>query len=95
LILPKKEKKIIIIIGISGILFIILQFYLLEFLEQEKLIEYAEVFEKGYSVGFENSVFTIFNNTENCSVTKIWVGNLSKYIIDFNCSLKEQNVTLP
>jgi len=95
LTLSKKDKKILIIIGISGALFIILQFYLLDFWEQEKLKEYAEVFEKGYSVGFENSVFTIFNNTENCNVTKIWVGNSSKYIIDFNCSLAEQNVSLP
>jgi len=90
----KKDKKIIAIVGISGALFIFLQFYLLDYWEEQKLIEYAEVFQKGYNWGLENAVYTIYNNTENCNVSSIFVGNSSKYIIDFSCTVKEMDQSM-
>ena len=90
-----EDKKKIIIIGVSGALFIILQFYLLDFWENQKLMEHAEVFQKGYDSGLENAVFTIYNNTEDCNITKIWVGNLSRYILDFNCPIDKIQETTP
>lgn len=91
----KEDKKKIIIVGIAGILFIILQFYLLDYWGQQRLLEDAEVFQKGYNWGLENAVFTIFNNTQDCNVTIIFVGNSSKQIIDFSCFIDEMNGSFP
>ena len=85
----KEDKNKIIIVGLAGILFIILQFYLLDYWEQQRLIEDTDLFQKGYDFGLENAVITIYNNTQDCNVTVIFVGNSSKQIIDFSCAVEE------
>lgn len=82
----KESKKIIIIVSSLGVLFIVLQFYFLDYWDQKRLEEYANAFQNGYDLGVDNSVITIFNNTEDCMVTTIFVGNNSKQIIDFSCT---------
>jgi len=81
----KESKKKIILVSSLGILFIVLQFYFLDYWDQKRLEEYADAFQNGYNLGVDNSVTTIFNNTEDCMVTNIFVGNDSRQIIDFSC----------
>jgi len=90
----ESKNKIIIMIGCSS-LFIIFQFFFFDYLDQRRLVEHAQVFEKGYNVGLEVAIKTIFNNTQDCNVTTIFVENSSKQIIDFSCYVDKLAVSLP
>ena len=85
----KKEKNKIILVSVCCVVFIIFQFFLLDFWEQQRIEESAIAFQRGFDFGLENAVFTIYNNTENCQITTISVGNDSKKLVDFTCNLSD------
>ena len=51
-------------------------------LKEEAVISFLD----GYDTGLENSLRTVFDQTENCGKSFILVDNYSKFLIDENCA---------
>ena len=47
-------------------------------------------YQQGYDVGITASVVSIFQQTEQCQVTTVTIGNMTKQIIDVACLITEQ-----
>jgi len=43
------------------------------------------VYQKGYDDGIRDTVVVIFEQTENCQVSKLEILNYSKQLIDLSC----------
>lgn len=78
------DKKIIIV-GIAGAVFLIVQFYVIQDWTSNRQEELIDAFIKGYDKGTEDSIYSIYNETENCNGVPIFINNNSKTLIDYSC----------
>jgi len=78
------DKKIIII-GIAGAIFLIVQYYVVEQLTQNKQEELIDAFFQGHEKGIDEVISLLYNQTENCKPVPISIGNNSKVLFDISC----------
>jgi len=79
------DNQKIVIIGLGVTIVLIIQYFLISDLIKQKEIESLEMFQTGYEMGIENSVKTLFVNTENCQTTTIFMNDTTRILFDFNC----------
>lgn len=83
------NKQRIVIIMLAVALFSLSQYIIYEKITESKQIELQRIFQNGYDKGLEDTVTTIYKQTDNCQTTTISVGNFTKTIFDLSC-LKTQ-----
>lgn len=89
------DKQKVIIIVLIAILFLLVQYVLLEKLVDVRLEEKIKFYEDGYEQGLIDAVVTIFQNTEDCKTTSLTIGNLTKHVFDITCLDNDSKKILP
>ena len=78
------DKKVLLVLAI-GIPLLILQFFFFQGLKENELQESADDFISGYDKGVEDSVLSIYHETEDCNIVPIFIENNTRNLIDFSC----------
>ena len=78
-----KQKIALIVLAVA--LFVVLQYIILDKLEQIKQEQMLSIYQKGYSDGLQTAITSLFEQTQNCQSTTIAIGNLTKQVFDLNC----------
>lgn len=86
------HKQKLIIIGLSVVLALI-SFYI----GVDKLIEYQnlqiiEYYQQGYNDGAFEAISQLFDQTQNCQISKVEINNVSKSLVDLSCLQNEFDV---
>ena len=79
------NKKNLIIVILASSLILTVNFFVLDKWLDLRENELSKFYQQGYDRGLEDAVTTIFEQTENCQLASIWIGNSSKDLIDFLC----------
>jgi len=88
------KQKITIIglsvaLGLAGI-FIVLD----EFIEtSQQLI--IESYQNGYQQGMIDSISSLFEQTQNCQITPIYLGNSTLNVVDYECIKPQSENSFP
>ena len=77
------DKKLLVV-GIGGGIFLIAQFLYLGYWQESRQNELFDMFSQGYDRGVEDSVSSLFNQTENCSKVPIFMHNQSKCLFSYH-----------
>ena len=78
------SKKIIIII-LGAVIFILINYLLLdEFLENQDA-KIDDAFINGFQEGFDQVLIALYDELDDCNTTIITVGNLTRYVVDASC----------
>ena len=83
-----KQKYVIIILAIA--LFSALQYVVFDKLNELKQQDMLNVFQQGYEQGVADSLNLLHEQTQNCQVAEITIGNITKNILDFSCVNRQQ-----
>ena len=78
-----KQKVVIIILAIG--LFSVAQYVVFDKLNESKEQEMIKIFQLGYDQGIFDSVNLLFEQTKNCNVAEISIGNVTRNILDLSC----------
>ena len=79
------EKQKIVIISLTVLLFLSVQYIIYVNLIQQMEAEFVNVFQDGYQQGLVDAVGEIFTQTEDCVVSTITIGNFTKDVVDYSC----------
>jgi regulatory protein YycI of two-component signal transduction system YycFG len=79
--MKRSEIIILVLVILLGISFGYIIFEKLQMMQQQ-------AFQTGYSQGFQDAVISLYQQTNNCRVTTIRIGNVTREIIDANCLTK-------
>ena len=77
------QKMVILALGVSIVL--IIQYFLVSNLVDQKESESLEMFQKGYDIGIESTIKSLFVKTDNCQPTEIFMNETKRVLFDFNC----------
>jgi hypothetical protein len=80
-----KNKQKIIIVSLALSLFIVVQYFVIEKILDANQEKMSEIYQKGYDHGLKDTITTLYQETTDCKMTTIWLGNLSKQISDATC----------
>jgi hypothetical protein len=75
----------IVIAGIAIAIIMLIQFVILAGWQNEKKEDLILAFQKGYDNGVKDTVVALYGQTENCHMSTITTGNLTKDLIDIRC----------
>jgi len=81
----KITKQNITIIGLAVGLGLVLIFFGLEKLTQATQEQVDEAFQQGYEQGAVDFVSTLFQQTEDCRITPIFLNNFTRSVVDVDC----------
>ena len=81
----KLDKQKIIIISLIVLLLFLVQYIIYDNFIQQMEVDLVNAFQDGYQQGLIDAVSEIFMQTENCVVTTITIGNLTKNVVDYSC----------
>jgi regulatory protein YycI of two-component signal transduction system YycFG len=79
--MKRSEIIILVLVILLGISFGYIIFEKLQMMQQQ-------AFQAGYSQGFQDAVISLYQQTNNCRVTTIRIGNVTRKVIDANCLTK-------
>jgi len=86
----KINKQNITIIGLAVGLGLVLLFFGMDKFTQATQQQLFESFQAGYEQGAVDFVSTLFQQTENCNITPIYLNNLTKSVVDVACVQRPQ-----
>lgn len=86
------NKNWIIITVLSVALFIAVQYIVIEKWQESEQQKILTTFHDGYEHGLNDASNAIFQQTSNCHITKITVGNSTKEIVDLSCLNMTKNL---
>ena len=66
-------------------LFAVVQYLLFDTLNKIKEQESIDIFQQGYTQGIVDSVSSLFEQTQNCEIAEISIGNNTRKIVDLSC----------
>ena len=89
LYLMTRQKVVIIILAIG--LFSVVQYVVFDKLNESKEQDMIRIFQQGYDQGVVDSVNLLYEQTQNCKVAEISIGNLTRNILDLSC-LDSENI---
>jgi hypothetical protein len=78
-----KQKIALIVLAVA--LFVVLQYIIIDKLEQIKQEQMLSIYQSGYSDGLKTAITSLFEQTQNCQTTTIAIGNLTKQVIGLDC----------
>jgi hypothetical protein len=81
------NKQKIIILVLALVLFSVVQYFVIEKVLVENQKKMSEIYQNGYDQGLKDTITTIYQETDDCKATTIFIGNLSKQIIDTSCRI--------
>ena len=73
------------LIIIAGVIFLILNYFVIDYFYQIRQQEMIDSYLKGYDQGLENSISFLYNKTESCNLASITLENSSRILIDRSC----------
>ena len=74
-----------VFIAISIASFLVIQYLILDSWNQSTQKKMDEFFQSGYEEGLFESVKTIYQQTDNCQIAIINIGNNTKQLLDVYC----------
>jgi hypothetical protein len=87
-----KQKITIVILSVA--LFALAQYIIYEKIIESRQQELTLSYQNGYVKGLADTITTIFRQTENCHVSTITSGNLTKSLFDLSClNVQKNNMT--
>jgi len=78
-----RQKIAIIVLAVALIL--ISQYVLLDKWSLSQQQQNLESYQNGYAQGLTDTITSIYQQTQNCQITTINVGNSTKHIVDMSC----------
>jgi len=78
-----KQKITIIVLAVALIL--ISQYVLLDKWSLTQQQQNLESYQNGYAQGLIDAITSIYQQTQNCQITTVNVGNSTKDIVDISC----------
>ena len=81
----KIDKQKIIIISLVVLLLISVQYIIYANFIQQMEVELVNAFQDGYQQGLFDAVGEIYNQTEDCVISTITIGNFTKDVVDYSC----------
>ena len=85
------DKQKIMIIGMIIALFLMGQYIILEEFQNEKKQEIIDAQQISYKQGVKEVLVTLYEQTENCHISTIVTGNLTKQVTDVRCLKSEKS----
>jgi hypothetical protein len=79
------DKQKIAIIVLATVLFLTVQYLVLENWTSAKQEEIMRSYQGGYDKGLEDAVRAIYEQTQNCQLSTVMIGNLTKQVFDASC----------
>ncbi|HSB57685.1 MAG TPA: hypothetical protein VLD38_07750 [Nitrosopumilaceae archaeon] len=89
------NKLKIIAVGLSGILFLAVQYIVLYNFTLTNQQQMKESIQQAYDKGVEDAVTTLFDQTQNCNMIPIRVGNITKILVDTECLKSSEERSFP
>jgi flagellar basal body-associated protein FliL len=81
-----KERRTKILIWILAIALVVALVYIgLIFWQSRQIQQMQQTLQTGYKQGITDTVGALYQQTENCQVTTINLGNLTKKVVDVAC----------
>jgi hypothetical protein len=53
--------------------------------KQSQIVQLQSVANQGYNIGVSDALATAYQQTSNCQVTTLSIGNATRRIVDFDC----------
>jgi len=82
-----KQKTVIAVLLI--LLVVALAYIVFDKWQLARQREVINVYRQGYSQGLNDTVTTLYQQTEKCQITTINLGNLTKQVVDVACLKQE------
>ena len=79
------NKQKIIVLASVIILFAIAQYFVIEKVLDENQKKMSEIYQDGYDEGLKDTISALFQETKDCKITSVWMGNFSRQISDAKC----------
>ena len=79
------NKQKIVIIGLAVGLFLVTQYVILDKLAESRQQETLGVYKRGYDNALKDVMNSIYEKTQNCQITEISIGNLTRTVVDVDC----------
>lgn len=57
----------------------------LDILDESYQMQILEAYQRGYDDGAVEAIYRVFDQTQNCQMSKIDINNVSKSLIDISC----------
>jgi len=83
------DKQKILIIAISVTLFLFVQLFIFDELEESQQREILSTYDRGYDQGAIDAVTSVFSQIEDCQVASITLFNSTKEVFDRSCLVIE------
>lgn len=88
------NKQQITITILSIALFASAQYIIYEKIIESRQQELSLSYQNGYAKGLTDTITTIFKQTENCHVSTMTLGNLTRSVFDLSClNVQQKNIT--
>ena len=81
----KITKQNITIIGLAVGLGLVTIFFGIDKWSQATQEQMDEAFQEGYEQGVIDFVSTLFQQTEDCGITPVFLNNLTRSVVDVDC----------
>jgi hypothetical protein len=79
------EKQKIAIIGLGVAIILIVQYFLISDLVNQKNEESMTIFQNGYDAGVESTIKLLFAKTDNCQPADIFMNETTRILVDYDC----------
>jgi len=89
------NRQKIIIIALSVALFLTAQYIFLDKLIESNNQKMSQIYQRGYDSGAKDAITALYQQTQNCQISTITLGNLTKHVFDLACLKKGANATNP
>ncbi len=80
---PNKHKLLVVILVV--LLLIAVGYIIYDKVQQKRQAQLYNALQQGYNQGLYNAVVSLYQQTEECKVTAITLGNLTRQVVDVAC----------
>ncbi len=80
-----EKKQAIILIVLALLLVAAITYIIVDKLQTRQMNQLQNAFASGYQLGLTDVITTMYNQTANCQIATMTVGNETRQVVDISC----------
>ena len=81
-----KRNTRLTILALTVLLLFSATYIVNDYLDERRDAQLQDAAQQGYTLGVSDALTTAYQQTDNCQVTTITLGNVTRQIVDFACA---------